>query len=493
MGRGTACAVPITNPNGDKGDMLKNRRPLAQLATLVLLGVCCGTLGVLGLCELTGRFSEMSSAAAAAVAALLLGTAACTGYAGFFLKGSGKVRVALEIVSLGVALLAAEVLLRILAPDPATTQLARKLDADHLGLPFDMRTKSDVVTDLRAHGIDALPGMSREWPRNARVRQQLPDGLFPLSDASNAEIVECNESGEYLRWHTDEFGFNNPAGLILSGHVLAAAVGESFTLGHCLPPQQAFITLLRKSYPTLANFGMEGSGALALLATFREYVEPLKPPLVLWIMHPWTADASAEYADPILRQYLEPGFSQHLLQRRGEVDAAIRTIAVPVQYESDAAQSRALEEARRTRFAGIFSLSQLRKRLHLPELMAKPPPPLDLAPFDRSVDLARRTTEGWGGRFVVVIMPLYEEVVSHNLEGPLHHERLVARLHASGFEVIDTVPLFEDSSDAVGLYLNRRANHPSAAGHKLLADYIASQLSAGQSGHTMLARGGVDK
>jgi len=474
--------------------MVKNRKTPALLATLALLGMCCGTLGVLALYVLTGRLGDMSSTAARAVCALLFAVALASGYAGVFLKASGKVRVAMEIGALVCALIGAEVLLRILAPEAASTQQARKIDADHLGLPFDLRSKSEVVADLRAHGVDALPGMSREWPRHPRVRQQLPDGLFPLSDAADTDIVECNESGEYLQWHTDEFGFNNPPGLILKGHVQVAAVGESFTLGHCVRPEQAFITLLRRQYPTLANFGMEGSGALALLATFREYVEPLKPPVVLWIMHPWTADAAAEYADPILKRYLdEPDFSQHLMERRGEVDEAIRNIALPVQYESDAAQERAVDAAHSQRYAGIFSLSQLRQRLHLPELLAKPSAPLDLTAFDRSVELARQKTQSWGGRFVVILMPLYEEVVTHNLEGELHHDQLAQRLRARGVEVIDTVPLFTSSRDPIGLYLNRRANHPNADGHRLLADYIANQLGANPPDKVMMARDGDKK
>lgn len=471
--------------------MAKTRSPRARLASLALLGVCAGALGVLALCVVTGRLGEMSSTAAAGLIALLLGTAAATAYAGKRLSDAGVVRVALEIGGLVIALLGAEFMLRVLAPEPPSSQHARKVDADRLGLPFDLRSKSDIVAELRARGIDALPGMSREWPQHPSVRQQLPEGLFPLSDGSNAEIVECNESGKYLQFHTDEFGFSNPPGLMLSGHVDVAAVGESFTVGHCVPRGQGFIAKLRETYPRLANLGMEGSSALAMLATFREYVEPLKPRLVLWIMHPWSADTHSEITDPVLRRYLEPGFSQHLMERRDEVDRAIRSIALPVQYESDTAQRVAVETAKHTRFAGVLTLSELRRRLHLPELVAKSPPPTDLRPFDRSVELARRTTESWGGRFVVVIMPLYEEVVTHNLEGPLHHDQLTGRLRAQGIEVIDTVPMFATAADPVALYVMRRANHPSIEGHRMLASYIASQLNAHTHNDPMLAHGGV--
>src|SRR5262249_44142181 len=160
----------------------------------------------------------------------------------------------------------------------------------------------------------------REWPRNPRVRQQLPDGMFPLSHASNVEVVECNEAGSYMTWHADEYGFRNPPGLIASGHVEVAAVGASFTLGHRVPDGQGLVSRLRETYPGIANFGIAGSGTLSMLATFREYVEPLKPRTVLWIMHPWTVDTRDEASDPVLKRYFDPAFSQHLMEHQADVD-----------------------------------------------------------------------------------------------------------------------------------------------------------------------------
>ncbi|HVY81473.1 MAG TPA: hypothetical protein VG994_10865 [Steroidobacteraceae bacterium] len=470
--------------------MGKAKSPWAGLATLALLGFCVGTFGVLALFALSGRLAAMSVTAAISVIGLLLGTALATGYAALKLSSAGKVRVALEIGAFIAALLGAEIMIHIVSPDPPSTQHARKMDADRLGVPFDLRTKSEIVAELRAQGIDALPGISREWPRQPRVRQQLPEGLFPLSHASNVEVVECNEAGRYVTFHTDEFGFNNPPGLIASGHVDVAAIGASFTLGHCVANGSSLIARLRHIYPNLANFGMAGSGTLSMLATFREYVEPLKPPLVLWIMHPWTADTRDELSDPVLSRYLDPTFSQHLFERRGEVDQAMRSIAIQVQYEADASIARAVKAAERDRFAGILTLSLLRKRLHLPELLEKPPEAPDLRPWEQSIDLARRATQSWGGRFVVVIMPLYAEVVSHDLAEPLHHEHLAALLRARGVDVIDTVPLFKSVSDPGSLYVMHRNNHPTAEGHRMLAEFITAQLHVVDAAGPRLAHDG---
>lgn len=418
----------------------------------------------------------MSRLGAAETLGVLIGCGLAIGISALRLGPSGAMRVTCEIGALLGALLAAELIIRIVAPLPASSQQERKWDADRLGVPFDARSKSDVLAELRARGIDALPGITREWPRSPRVRQQLPEGLYPLSDASNADVVECNEGGQYLVFHSDELGFNNPPGLVLGGRVDVAVVGASFALGHCITDGNSFANLLRRSQPRLANFGMAGSGAVSMLATFREYVEPLRPPLVLWVMQAFTVDTREEMADPILSRYLDPAFSQHLLERRGEVDQAWRSVAIGVQYEADHRNALAVQAAERDRFAGIVTLSALRAHLHLNELLARRPAPVDLENFRKCLDLARRTTAGWGGRFVVVIMPLYAEAVAHEIPPPLRHDDLAALLGAMGITVIDAVPPFLAAPDPRSLYVMRRNNHPTEAGHRLLAEFVGTQL-----------------
>ncbi|HVW69534.1 MAG TPA: hypothetical protein VHB68_11200 [Steroidobacteraceae bacterium] len=465
-------------------------RGSAWLARLALGTAALGCLGCAGVIIVSGRLSAMSTVSAVAVMAVLVATALASGGAALLVHANGVRRIALELIAFAVALLAADVLVRIVAPEPASIMEGRVVDAAKLDVPFDGRTKSEVVADLRAHGKDALPGISREWPRLPYIRQQLPDGLFPLSHASNAAVVECNESGRYLVYHTDELGFNNPPGLIRGHNVQVAAVGASFTLGHCVPDGQGLVARLRQFYPQLADFGMAGSSAVSMLASFREYVEPLRPPIVLWIMHPLTADTRDEMADPILRRYLEPDFSQHLLQHVEEIDQAWRNVAVGAQYELDYRVRVMTRTVRKQKFSGILTLSALRWRLHLNERLAKPEPPPDLGPFQQIIALAQHTTQSWGGRFIVVIVPLYAEVVAHDLPEPLHHDRLAALLRGMRVEVIDTVPAFLAAPDPEGLYVMRRNNHPTPQGHELLARYVIEQMQGKPVAATLAASRG---
>jgi hypothetical protein len=448
----------------------------AWISRAVLLGgslLCLAWVAFLA----AGRLQAYTPAGAALLVAIPIAAAVVLAHAGLRQSRTAVMRIARELLMMGVSLLAVETLIAIWSPELPSPQQVRMRTAAKLGVPFDPRTKSQVTAELRSKGIEALPGISREWPQVSSVRQQLPPGLFPLSDASNAPIVECNERGSYLIWRSDEFGFNNPPGLILTRNVDVAAVGASFTLGHCLPPEQSMVGRLRRVYPRLANFGIAGSGTLAMLASFREYVEPLRPRLVLWIMHPRTADTQDELKDPTLVRYLDPAFAQHLIERRAEIDRTWREIGIPVQYEFDRQNAAVRAAAADRRFARIPFFAQLRLRLRLDAPLQKsdPSPPLDT--FVRSIQLADTATRSWGGTLVVVIMPLYAEIVAHQMPPSLRHDHLTQVVTGLGVPVIDAADLFARQHDPAHLYTMRINNHPGPDGHELLASFVAEQLA----------------
>lgn len=385
-------------------------------------------------------------------------------------------RIAWELVALAISLLAVESMIAIWAPEIPSPQLTRARTAEKLGLPFDLRTKSEVVAELRTTGVDAYPSISREWPQMAAVRQQLPAGLFPVSHASRVTVVECNETGEYLEYQTDEFGFRNPSGLLASRAIDVAAVGASFALGHCLPVERTVVGIIRATFPRTASLAMAGGGSLSNLATFREYVEPLRPPVVLWVMHPNTANIADELSDPTLPRYFEPEFSQHLIDRQTEIDKVWRELAIPVQYEFDRRSKTNIAYAEEIRFKRIPFLPQLRWRVHVTRGVTSGPSSIDLEPFLHTLNLARSATESWGGQFVVAIMPLYQDVVAGQLPQVLRHEQLAALLNEKGFEVLDTGALFAAQPDPAGLYTMRINNHPNAGGYALLGNYIVAEL-----------------
>jgi hypothetical protein len=204
--------------------------------------------------------------------------------------------------------------------------------------------------------------------------------------------------------------------------------------------------------------------------------------LVLWLVHPWFITAEEDSEDERLLRYLDPKFSQHLIRRQNEVDAAVRRLALPGQVEVERegqAQSKQLAETRLRHTWNLPTIRrdiipQLRLALGLNEMPQQAGP--DLSIFLQSLTLAKHATDQWGGNFVVVLLPSYGEVVSHHAEGTARHEHLAHLLRQNGISVIDGVELFLKEPDPAHLYVMRINNHPTAEGYALLAVCVLAQI-----------------
>ena len=388
-------------------------------------------------------------------------------------------RLGVELLFVGLAVFVVELALTAFAWPPANRQVERFQVAQKLGIPFDQRDPSQVVDELRARGEDAYPVVPRDLLLQVSITQRIASSIYPLGQVSNSEIVECNENGQYLVWPSDEYGFNNPRDLMTSGHADIAAVGSSYTLGHCVQLGHGYVARLREKYPRTLNFGMPGSFVPTMFATLREYVQPLHPSIVLWVMYP-NAISTHELQNPIVHGYLQPDYSQHLMQRRAEVDKFLREKMVPLQWEADKESAADAANYEHGRWRGVLRLPLLREKLAGPlKGLILQPPPLDKCTDAVAImRVARDTVEGWGGHLVVVLIPFYPEVVANQIEPDRRNEYIVSVLKPLHLHIINAVPYFRRQPDPAMLYGMGVNNHLSDSGHQLLADYIAADLEA---------------
>ena len=87
------------------------------------------------------------------------------------------------------------------------------------GIDFDVRTKFEVVKDLRERGISAVPAtipfdLLMRQPDDSFKSKIAVDGkeVLPLGGISHRVTVLCNETGKYIIYESDERGFHNPKG-----------------------------------------------------------------------------------------------------------------------------------------------------------------------------------------------------------------------------------------------------------------------------------------
>jgi len=420
----------------------------------------------------------------AVVAAVAAATALLVIAIGVGTRGSARAvkRVAAEIFFLGCSLILAEGILLARSPeswsdDPRVQRtVARMHAAADQGIAYDGRLRFEVVRDLQSKGLDAVPGVAQIVGLNPVMANAIRErGLLPLSNASNAYVVECNEGLGYFQFHSDELGFNNPPGLV-SGRVDIAIIGESLALGHCVPPSKSAADRVRAQYPQTANFGVAGSRVLAHLGIFREYVESLKPAVVVWFVNSGYAEPGDERYQPLLMNYFnDPLFSQRLRQRQSEVDAFVRDIVVPLDIEEETTFRDELARSNRLPLKPLITLREVRRLVDFGPHGGDSSPPVDLSHFERALDVMADSAREWGGRLVVVILPNYQ-ISTAQPRSVARYQAVRQVLDAHAASVVDGVALFDAHPDPLSLYTLRSDNHPSERGHALLGDAVIAAI-----------------
>ncbi len=195
----------------------------------------------------------------------------------------------------------------------------------------DPRTSYEVIDDLRDEGIDAV-GV-RCTVMNAANHE---GGVLPLAGWPFKYTVLGNENGYYASYYADRHGFNNPDSVYDQRHGRASAVmlGDSFAQGVAVDADDNASAVLRRSGIDVLNLGCAGNGPLSQLGSYEEYGRPFKPQVVVWFYLESNdlLDLRREWAS-ILRNYLEPGFTQNLAQRPAEIAAFLGEIAVPSRQQ----------------------------------------------------------------------------------------------------------------------------------------------------------------
>ncbi len=138
-------------------------------------------------------------------------------------------------------------------PTNTTRDLQEIVDAaKKFGVDFDTRSKLQIVDNLNQRGIRAVPvivpqGLLKQDTNGTLKSAITINGteVLPLAGMSNRVTVLCNESGEYVNYKSDEYGFHNPKESWNFGHFDIAAVGDSFTQGYCVPSDRNFVALIR--------------------------------------------------------------------------------------------------------------------------------------------------------------------------------------------------------------------------------------------------------
>jgi hypothetical protein len=289
---------------------------------------------------------------------------------------------------------------------------------------------------------------------------------------------------------SDEHGFISPPGEWARAAGGIMAIGDSFTAGADVDPGRGFVDLLRNRLGPLVNLGCSWNGPLIELAALVEYGPVVRPRTVLWFFYEGNdlTDLELELRSPLLRRYLEPGFTQALarqpdvlagllrayvdqrVQRVPPTDAAARPLEFVI-YGDNPRGPRPID------WNHVLTLQNLRWGQGLLDL------PERRDTLDRLGEVLARAqgvARGWGGEIVLVYLPGRQRLATRlaRIESEAVRGPVLRIVEALGLPVVDLTPEFELDPRPSRLF----DAHYSEEGNALVADTVAAALRRPRQG-----------
>lgn len=362
-------------------------------------------------------------------------------------------------------------------PQMLVTQ--KEIIAKQMGVPYDTRTKIEVIDELRDSGIYAFPNLRPSFFVPSDGLTSNKGRIYPLGTISNSITILGNEAGYFPIIETDEYGFNNPKGLYNKNKVDIMLTGDSFVEGYSVNSNESISAVLRQLDFNTISIGKGGNGPLLEFAALKEYAKPLEPKIVLWVYYINDfSELENEMKSSLLKNYLnEKNYSQNLISRQEEIDVLLKKYA-QIEWEKIKNKEKKKNANWKTninkmiinnRIVKIFKLSELRK-------MIKPRSKI-INNFRDILKKSNQIVSGWNAKMYFVYLPDYTRYSTGN-EHP-ERDLVIKSVTELDIPVIDIQEeVFDSHPDPLSLFALREHNHYNAEGYKLVAEAIEKQLEA---------------
>ncbi len=466
---------------------------------------------------------------------------------GLIQKNIVKVNLSLLVFTTGISVYAFEIFLEFSTMKRenqrsqvvATKQInPQQQMAEKMDIPYDTRKTIEVITDLRESGIKTYPNIFPRAFINIKERARylsldtLKEKLYPLGGVSKITTILGNESGYYPIIETDEHGFNNPLGLYKKNSVDIILIGDSYTEGFSVHSDENIGAVLRKKGYSALSIGKLGNGPLIELAALKEYAEPLKPKIVLWLysendlnvlsgINPVRykkGDLEREFNSSVLRNYLyKDGFSQNLISRQDEIDSVLITYVnrehdreykkmmisnikasikenpelsvkeiVTSTGTDELLVTQIIEESKMRFYPSSLSITQVIKLVNfrgIIALTARPKnqpklPKLEFQTektFKKILIRANKMVSGWNGNMYFVYLTSFSRYSTGKEH--INREFVLDTVTELDIPIIDMyTQVFEYHPDPTSLFPFKMKGHYTAEGYRLAAEGISKRL-----------------
>jgi len=297
--------------------------------------------------------------------------------------------------------------------------------------------------------------------------------LFPLGGISNKTIVTCNEGGYWAMYESDEHGFNNPKGQYKKDDIDIVLIGDSFAEGYCVKSKEDIGSLLRSSGLSTINLGRAGSSSLLELSILKEYTEPIKPRIVLWLYYFDMGELRREITSSLLLRYLnDEDFTQNLINRQDVIDAVlIESNEQKMRKENKTAVRKRIISSPAMQILKLNGLRKILKSKASESFLSTSDMHIT---FKRILKKAQKIISKWNGRFYFVFLTGFKSSIS---DWSSESEKILEIVREMDIPVINIhKEVFSLHPDPLSLFPLRRSGHYNAEGYRLVAETILKRI-----------------
>ena len=392
-----------------------------------------------------------------------------------------KINLSVLFFTIGITIYGIEIYLNFFSKKIYSSEII----AEQLGIPYDKRTRLEVLTDLSDSGIEVYPNPSS-------MQNQTDNGkiIFNFGGISNITTILPNESGFYPVIETDEHGFNNPKGLYLKDEVDIMLIGDSYSEGYSVHPNKTIASVLRQLGFNTISIGRAGNGPLREFASLKEYAKPLKPKIVLWqYCLNDLAELEREIELSIFKKYLyEDNYSQKLISRQKEIDKFLINFAQAEwekEMDNEVKQKNKMNISTKNKeheignhiIIKILKLSKLREMIKLVPVVTSVPKATPSPIFRDILQKSKQLVSSWGGKMYFVYLPDFKRYSTGEKNPDINF--IMQTATDLGVPIINIhKEIFLSHPDPLSLFPFRKRNHYNAEGYKLIAETVAKRLEA---------------
>jgi len=274
--------------------------------------------------------------------------------------------------------------------------------------------------------------------------------------------------GNMFFFQSDEYGFINPHNQH-TNRINAVLIGDSFTAGTCVNPEDSASGILNRSKHKVLNLGVPGTGAYIQYAIFSEYAVPLKPKNIFWIYFEGNdlQDTERESGYKILNAYVDEDFTQKLITKQLDIDDSLN------QYLSNRVRSIG-DEKNGNPFKEILRLQRITALLNIKP--TKYSSTRVLTKLEKILLKVKTVTDTWGGSVYFVYLPEWSRYASNWKDSEKYRGDVLRIATSVGFEIVDMDESIRKLDDPLAIFPFKKPGHYNESGYQLLGNAIADRL-----------------